>query len=654
MRKYRNLKFNLQPKRITKYSEEYLQYRQSRGSMSVKQELCDTDADGFEDAIVSDYRSPAAGKVAVCDVVTESPVDTPIPVLGPSNLTNEVVAPALGPVDVASDLAPAYNGPYNLSASVVAPALGPSIVQSSIAVSSAGPSNISASIAAPALGPANLAEVTGVSELTPRETLVGDLVGQEWGSDFAVNENGDRMIVGVYRMDPNAWGGAKVYELQESGWVQMGSDIEGMAIYAGNVGYSVDMNSTGDRVIVGSFRTGTIAAYEWDGSDWTMMGNRVDGGIENLFGNIVKINSTGTIIATGAINSDISDSFDDSNVGAIKLYEWNGSDWAQKGSTITGNRHNHQVGEAFDINDTGDRVAVADNGSGYDNVIVYEWDGNNWAQLGQTISETGMYTIGDSVTMNKAGNRIAVPEVLYNTDKIGAVYVYEFNGATWELMGTPIEGLEVDGLSGDPEVALNDAGDRISIPTWRREDENGNETGLLSVYAWDGTEWKILHQNYAMTGEDRTRYSYVTHLNGSGLKVFTSAPWLTNESGERVGKIYSYDLPTTIPNIVQKPVSGPAALSSEVDLGMIERFGIQTISPDIGSNYPVKYGGMYVWNAATESYEDLHPSGTTYFKQNESDIWVYYGESGDVSLTTSTIIQEQMGNGWSFQGITYS
>ena len=537
--------------------------------MSVKQELCDTDADGFEDSIVSGYRSPAAGKVAVCDVVTEPPVDTPIPVLGPSNLTNEVVAPALGPVDVASDLAPAYSGPYNLSASVVAPALGPSIVQSSIAVSNAGPSNISASIAAPALGPANLAEVTGVSELTPRETLVGDLeTYKAWGQDFAVNENGDRMIVGVPRMDPNYWGGAKVYELQESGWVQMGSDIEGIAVYSGQVGSSVDMNSTGDRVIVGSYATHTIAAYEWDGSDWTMMGSRIDeSASENKFGNLVKMNSTGTIIAAGAPQHSTSTTdINQIRLGHIKLFEWNGSDWVQKGPTIMGDRYNRVLGEAFDINDTGDRVAVGDGVNNYNNVIVYELDGDNWVQLGQTVepvNDPDPWRFGRNVTMNKAGNRIAASNITYsNWD--GAVYVYELNGTTWELMGTRIEGLEDRGHFGDPRVAFNDAGDRIAIPTWQREDiETDTQTGLLSVYQWDGTDWRILHENYAMIGEQsNTRYAYVTHLNGSGSKVFASAEYFKNESGETVGKIYSYDLPTEIPNITQKPLGGPTNLEA--------------------------------------------------------------------------------------------
>ena len=67
MRKYRNLKNNPQPQKITKYSEEYLQYRQVRGSHSVKASLCDTDADGFEDAISKAWRSPALKKLQICE-----------------------------------------------------------------------------------------------------------------------------------------------------------------------------------------------------------------------------------------------------------------------------------------------------------------------------------------------------------------------------------------------------------------------------------------------------------------------------------------------------------------------------------------------------------------------------------------------------------
>lgn len=82
MRKYRNIKGNLQPKRILKYSEEWIEYRKKRGADSVKVEHCDIDIDGFQDAIVRDWRSPALKKLQIC-----APT---IPVIGPRNLVATV------------------------------------------------------------------------------------------------------------------------------------------------------------------------------------------------------------------------------------------------------------------------------------------------------------------------------------------------------------------------------------------------------------------------------------------------------------------------------------------------------------------------------------------------------------------------------------
>lgn len=525
--------------------------------MSVKQELCDTDADGFEDSIVSGYRSPAAGKVAVCDVVTEPPVDTPIPVLGPSNLTNEVVAPALGPVDVASDLAPAYSGPYNLSASVVAPALGPSIVQSSIAVSSAGPSNISASIAAPALGPTNLAEVTGVSELTQRETLFGDVAGKWWGRSLAVNQNGDRMIVGVSSRAPSNRGGAHVYELQESGWVQMGNGISGPINY-GYMGQSVDMSDAGDRVIVGG-RAGQVQIYDWNGSDWVLNSTISSSDAERkYFGELCIINGAGNFIAIGdwynPANSD--------RTGELHLYEWDGSAWVQKGSVIVGAHDEERVGSNFDINENGDKLILerkqfSPTRSQYE---VYEWDGSDWV-LGQTLD----ITFESMVSMSKSGNRIALYNSSYN-DYRGRTFVYEFDGSTWGVMGSQIEvpGLKSWDRMPYAKITFNDAGDRIFMHTSAFEDENGENIGLAAAYAWDGTDWRLMHDINTMTGAPYLGYNHAWGsrgtMSGSGIKVFVAASYFRNTSGTQVGKIDSYELPSTLPKLA--PMFGPTNLEA--------------------------------------------------------------------------------------------
>lgn len=66
MRKYRNGKASGEPNRDWKYSQEYLEYRQSRGGESLKVSQCDVDLDGSRDSIISKWRNPATKKVQDC------------------------------------------------------------------------------------------------------------------------------------------------------------------------------------------------------------------------------------------------------------------------------------------------------------------------------------------------------------------------------------------------------------------------------------------------------------------------------------------------------------------------------------------------------------------------------------------------------------
>ena len=143
MRKYRNGKQSREPRQLSKYSPEYLQYRGSRGGYSVKVGLCDITGDGDADTISVAWRNPANGKVENCTVIIP-PVQ--IPASGPSSLSATESVPASGlwlqarafqPASeakafqlvarllAASESVP-VNGPSGLSATENVPVSGPS------------------------------------------------------------------------------------------------------------------------------------------------------------------------------------------------------------------------------------------------------------------------------------------------------------------------------------------------------------------------------------------------------------------------------------------------------------------------------------------------------------------------------------------------
>lgn len=113
MRKYRNGKQSREPRQLSKYSPEYIQYRGNRGGYSVKVGLCDITGDGDADTISVAWRNPANGKVENCTV---SIPQAQAPASGPSGLTATEAVPASGPSGLtASESVPA-TGPSGLTA----------------------------------------------------------------------------------------------------------------------------------------------------------------------------------------------------------------------------------------------------------------------------------------------------------------------------------------------------------------------------------------------------------------------------------------------------------------------------------------------------------------------------------------------------------
>jgi NADPH:quinone reductase-like Zn-dependent oxidoreductase len=115
----------------------------------------------------------------------------------------------------------------------------------------------------------------------------------------------------------------RVYSWNGSSWTQLGSDIDGEA--AGDVsGQSVSLNSAGDRVAIGAIEndgnganSGHVRIYSWNGSSWTQLGSDIDGEAANdRSGYSVSLNSAGDRVAIGAVLND----GNGINSGHVRIY----------------------------------------------------------------------------------------------------------------------------------------------------------------------------------------------------------------------------------------------------------------------------------------------------------------------------------------------
>jgi len=314
----------------------------------------------------------------------------------------------------------------------------------------------------------------------------------------SLDSSGNRLLVGAHQYN-NYTGHMRIFEWNGTNWVQMGVDINGPSTFS-LFGLSAGINKSGNRIVISApnygltsngFGTGLVRVYQWDGFIWNQLGNDLDGiNPGDAFGQGLSMDETGDIIAIGSPEPL-------SPGGSVKLFEWNGSIWIQKGQTIssTGGSTNSSFGSrgSVSLNNTGDIIAIGDPyiSNSIGQVKIYEWNGTIWNQKGQILNGNNVNDqYGSSLSLNGNGNRLSVGIRGYN-NYTGRIITYEWNGINWVQLGQNIDGENSIGLPifaanilGDiwgGSVAFNNIGDRI-IGGAEANDGNGSNSGHARIY----------------------------------------------------------------------------------------------------------------------------------------------------------------------------
>jgi hypothetical protein len=363
------------------------------------------------------------------------------------------------------------------------------------------------------------------------QDIDGEAVADYFGYSVSMNAAGDRVAIGAILNDGNgsSSGHVRIYSWNGAAWTQLGVDIDGEA--GGDwSGLSVSMNVAGDRVAIGAIYNagngvdaGHVRVYSWNGTAWTQLGVDINAeAAGDRFGYSVSMNAAGDRVAIGAWGNDVGGTKVDG--GHVRIYSWNGTAWTQLGVDIDGEAANDQFGDSVSMNAAGDRVAIGawsndGNGSSSGHVRVYSWNGTAWTQLGVDIDgEAAGDQFGTSVSMNAAGNRVAIGAVLNDGNGVdaGHVRVYSWNGTAWTQLGVDINA-EAAGDQFGISVSMNAAGNRVAIGA-HYNDGNGLTAGHVRIYSWNGTAWTQLGVD--IDGEaagDQSGYS--VSMNAAGDRV---------------------------------------------------------------------------------------------------------------------------------------
>jgi hypothetical protein len=379
----------------------------------------------------------------------------------------------------------------------------------------------------------------------------GEAAEDKSGCSVSMNAVGDRVAIGAITNDGTAdsAGHVRIYSWNGTAWTQLGADIDGEAL-GDYSGFSVSMNSVGDRVAIGAIYNnitlgnarGHTRIYSWNGTAWTQLGADIDGEVAgDQSGQSVSMNAAGDRVAIGASLNDGTGS----NAGHVRIYSWNGAAWTQLGTDINGEAIDDESGYSVSMNDTGDRVAIGaigNDGTGFNagHVRVYSWNGTAWTKLSADIDgEAAGDSSGLSVSMNAVGDKVAIGAI-YNDGtgpNAGHVRIYSYaDDIVLSQLGADIDGESAGDNSAI--VSMNASGDRMAIGG-NLNRGNGTDSGHVRVYSFNGTAWTQLGAD--INGEavgDNSGYSI--SMNAVGDRVAIGAPFNgVNDNGHV--RIYSWN-----------------------------------------------------------------------------------------------------------------
>jgi hypothetical protein len=269
------------------------------------------------------------------------------------------------------------------------------------------------------------------------------------------------------------------------GQVQLGQTIiNAISSSFNDFGYAVSMPST-TTMAVGARNLGIVEVYEFNGTQWIQKGSTLSGVGAESFGQSVSMPSD-NILAVGIPGNDLAAN----NAGMVNVYEWDGSNWVQLGNSITGVSANHACGSSVYM-PSNNTIAISSPGYtfssvNYGYVRVFEYDGSSWVQRGTFIQGQAHAAELKSVVMPD-NNTVAFGTPGQNNSK-GDAYVYFWNGTNWSIKGNGSD------LTGD--VFFDRFGTSVSMPNANtivvsapENDANATNSGQVKVFDWSGTTW---------------------------------------------------------------------------------------------------------------------------------------------------------------------
>ncbi|MCF6768606.1 FG-GAP repeat protein, partial [Thiotrichales bacterium 19S11-10] len=346
---------------------------------------------------------------------------------------------------------------------------------------------------------------------------------QDKASAVAISGDGKRAVLGYDLADDNGTdsGQVKVYSLSTTTAplaLSYREADEATVIYPEFYIYDVDSvniesaditisgnYANGEDVLSFTSQFGITGSFNTTTGILSLSGSATKAEYEQVLASVTYQNTSSTPSElTRTITFEVNDGTNDSNAITATIEVEARVDApvldlvsiSQVGNDLDGEAAGDESGQVVSLNEDGSIVAIGANlndgtGASAGHVRIYQYDGTTWNQLGSDIDgEAANDQSGISIELSLDGLTVAIGAHLNDGNGVdsGHVRVYDYNGTSWIQRGLDIDGEVEDNESGY-SLALSEDGQVVAVQSRYDSDGDASSGSYVRVYRWTGDNW---------------------------------------------------------------------------------------------------------------------------------------------------------------------